>query len=47
MAKEIKRLFEETSLRSEKIIVMGGHEEGIISFGKNLEEAANVMLDIL
>jgi len=47
MAKEIKRLFEETSLSSEKIMVMGGHKEGIISFGKNLEEAANVLLDIL
>ena len=47
MAKEIKRLFEETNLSNEKIIVMGGHEEGIISFGKNLEEAANVWLDKL
>jgi ribulose-5-phosphate 4-epimerase/fuculose-1-phosphate aldolase len=45
MAKEIKRLFEETNLSHEKIIVMGGHEEGIISFGKNLEEAANVLLN--
>jgi ribulose-5-phosphate 4-epimerase/fuculose-1-phosphate aldolase len=47
MGKEIKRLFEETNLSNEKIIVMGGHEEGIISFGKNLEEAANVLLDKL
>lgn len=47
MAKEIKRLFEETSLSNEKIMVMGGHEEGIISFGKNLEEAANVLLEKL
>jgi len=47
MANEIKRLFEETSLSNEKIIVMGGHEEGIISFGKNLEEAANVLLNKL
>lgn len=44
MAKEIKRLFEETRLSNEKIIVMAGHEEGIISFGKTLEEAANVLL---
>jgi len=44
MAKEIKRLFIETDLNREKIIVMAGHEEGIISFGKNLEEAANVLL---
>ena len=47
MAQEIKRLFEETSLSSEKIMVMGGHKEGIISFGKNLEEAANVLLNKL
>lgn len=44
MAKEIKRLFIETDLNREKIIVMAGHEEGIISFGKDLEEAANVLL---
>jgi len=47
MANEIKRLFEETNLCNEKIIVMAGHEEGIISFGKDLEEAANVLLDNL
>ena len=47
MSKEIKRLFEETNLSNEKIIVMGGHEEGIISFGKDLEEAANVLLEKL
>jgi ribulose-5-phosphate 4-epimerase/fuculose-1-phosphate aldolase len=44
MADEVKRLFEETSVSKEKIIVMGGHREGIISFGKNLEEAANILI---
>ena len=47
MANEIKRLFEKNYLCNEKIIVMGGHEEGIISFGKNLEEAVNVLLEKL
>jgi len=47
MANEIKRLFAETALRKEKIIVMGGHQEGIISFGKDLEEAGNILLDKL
>ena len=47
MANEIKRLFIETELKREKIIVMGGHEEGIICFGRNLEEAANVLLNKL
>jgi len=47
MANEIKRLFDETTLAKEKIIVMGGHREGIISFGKDLEEAASVLIDKL
>jgi len=47
MANEIKRLFDETALSKEKIMVMGGHPEGIISFGKDLEEAANILIDKL
>jgi len=44
MAMEIKRLFKETEVKEKKIIVMIGHKEGVISFGKNLEEAGNIML---
>ena len=29
----------------EKIIVMGGHKEGIIAFGKSLEEAGNIIIN--
>jgi ribulose-5-phosphate 4-epimerase/fuculose-1-phosphate aldolase len=47
MAREIKRLFKETALSKEKIIVMGGHREGIISFGKDLEEAGSILIDKL
>jgi len=47
MANEIKRLFDETAVSKEKIIVMGGHPEGIISFGKDLEEAGNILTDKL
>jgi len=47
MANEIKRLFAETALRKEKIIVMGGHQEGIISFGRDLEEAGSILIDRL
>ena len=47
MANEIKRLFDETALSKEKIIVMGGHREGVISFGKDLEEAGNILIDKL
>ncbi|MGB6300461.1 MAG: class II aldolase/adducin family protein [Rivularia sp. (in: cyanobacteria)] len=45
MAKEILRLFREDNLMETKIVVMSGHEEGIISFGKNLREAGNILID--
>lgn len=45
MAKEILRLFREDNLMKTKILVMSGHEEGIICFGKNLQEAGNILLD--
>jgi ribulose-5-phosphate 4-epimerase/fuculose-1-phosphate aldolase len=47
MAKEIERLFGETDVKERKILAMGGHEEGIISFGKDLEEAGTVLLNTM
>ena len=41
MAYEIMRLFNETDVRSGKILVMAGHEGGIVTFGKNFEEASD------
>ena len=43
MAREIIRLCQEDKVKETKIIVMSGHEEGIISFGRNLEEAGKVL----
>jgi hypothetical protein len=45
MANEIKRLFKETLVAVEKILVMGGHVGGIISFGGTLEEAGKILLN--
>ncbi|MCL2923255.1 MAG: class II aldolase/adducin family protein [Trichodesmium sp. MAG_R04] len=45
MAKEMFRLFDEENLGVEKILVMAGHEDGIICFGKDLDEAANILLN--
>ena len=47
MALEIKRHFEETTLMNQKIMVMGGHDEGLIAFGENLQQAGNVIMKIL
>ncbi|MBN2663611.1 MAG: class II aldolase/adducin family protein [Bacteroidales bacterium] len=44
MAADIKRLFKETNVNNQKILCMAGHEEGILSFGKTLKEAAEVLL---
>ncbi|MFW6295657.1 MAG: class II aldolase/adducin family protein [Halothece sp.] len=44
MAKEMYRLFQEENLRERKILVMAGHEEGVIAFGKDLAEAGNILL---
>ena len=45
MAQEIIRLCKNNQLKNTKIIVMSGHEEGIISFGKNLDEAGEILLN--
>jgi L-ribulose-5-phosphate 4-epimerase len=43
MAYEVTRLFKITDLQSRKILVMAGHEGGIVAFGKDLEEAFAVL----
>ena len=47
MAREINRLFDETDFPSVKVMVMGGHEEGILSYGSSLEEAGGRLLKTL
>jgi L-ribulose-5-phosphate 4-epimerase len=44
MAYEIMRLFTESDVRSGQIFVMAGHEGGIVTFGKNLEETFDVLM---
>ncbi len=46
MAMEIKKLIQETDFKNNKFFVMGGHREGIISFGTNLDEAGNILLSL-
>jgi L-ribulose-5-phosphate 4-epimerase len=44
MACEIMRLFTVSDVRSKEIFVMAGHEGGIVTFGKNLEDAFDVVM---
>ena len=44
LAHEIMQLFKRTDVRSRKIIVMAAHEAGILTLGKDLEEAFAVLM---
>jgi ribulose-5-phosphate 4-epimerase/fuculose-1-phosphate aldolase len=43
MAYEVMRLFRVTDVQSRRMLAMAGHEGGIISFGRDLEEAFTVL----
>ena len=47
MAREIIRLCQQDECQQQKIIVMSGHKEGIITFGRDIHEAGNVLLNFL
>jgi hypothetical protein len=38
------QLFKQSDVRSRKILVMAGHAAGILTFGKDLEEAFAVLM---
>lgn len=44
MAEEIIRLCQQTLTQQQKIIVMSGHESGILTFGDDLDQAGETLL---
>ncbi len=44
MAEEIIRLCQQPETEKQKIVIMSGHEEGILVFGHSLDEAGTVLL---
>ncbi|HKL48326.1 MAG TPA: class II aldolase/adducin family protein [Desulfuromonadales bacterium] len=47
MAEEVERLFALTDVGGQKIFAMGGHEDGVVSFGETPEEAGLVLVRYL
>ncbi len=47
MAEAVSRLFAETDVAARRIFCMGGHEDGVITFGASAEEAGQAMLRYL
>lgn len=46
MALAVQSLAAEMGMSDENIIIMGGHREGILAFGKNLKEATTQIIEI-
>ncbi len=46
MAEEFQRLFRETDFAETGIAAMAGHESGVVSIGRSLQEAANRVLEL-
>jgi L-ribulose-5-phosphate 4-epimerase len=44
MAHEVMRLFKNTDVKTRRILVMTGHEGGVITFGRDFEEAFAVLI---
>jgi len=44
MAWEVQRLYRETGLSERRVLAMGGHEDGVIAFGRTLEEAGSALV---
>jgi ribulose-5-phosphate 4-epimerase/fuculose-1-phosphate aldolase len=47
MARETHRLYRSTALPEVQILAMGGHEDGIVVFGRTAEEAGQILLRYL
>lgn len=47
MAVEIVHLLKTPALQKQKLFVMAGHEEGLFSFGESLEEATQLMVELI
>ena len=46
MAREFRRLYADTVFADQGIAVMGGHDEGIVSFGSGIAQAARRILQL-
>ncbi len=46
MAQEMTKLCKGIGLKDKKVLVMGGHEDGVMSFGENIAEAERVLVKL-
>ncbi len=46
MAREVERLLRESDLRRRRVFAMAGHEDGVIAFGRSVEDAGQALLAV-
>ena len=47
MAEAVEKLFRDTPVTRKKMFIMKGHEDGVVSFGRSLADASQVMISTL
>lgn len=47
MAAEVERLYRQTALAETRVLAMGGHEDGIIAFGRSAADAGTALVILL
>lgn len=47
MASEVKRLYDQGPMQQNPVMIMAGHEEGIVTFGSSLKEAFEALKRLL
>ncbi len=47
MSAEVGRLFSVSDVRRRKVFVMGGHEDGVVAFGRTAPETGHALMDAL
>lgn len=47
MAQEVERLFRTAAVHEKQIFVLAGHEDGVVSFGRDVATACTVLLEAL
>ena len=47
MAREVSALYRSSTLHEKRVLVMLGHEDGVVSFGRTASEAGEVLVNTL
>ena len=47
MCREVRRLLRDPEVSRGRVLVMGGHRDGVLAFGETAEEAGGALLDLL